>query len=282
MDGPLIAVIGLDSPEVEILRREAPEIRFVHYPAPPETPPLPHALDGHFFMESKTKIGKLLDFDGVIYYGYFENADNIRRAIALSDIPSYPDIAPTLAHDDRAMSLALADRADVSRGAGGWHPRRRGYLSAHQSKAVTTESVHKRTFGHCGVGKYRAQPGEEIIGSPSVVEPFIEGVSKRVLLVESNNWILRYDSVDWRKNVGGTVAIDTWGPDSAGLLDRAFHIQRTLNLDVVGIDFVVPENASPVLLEVNAYPGFDDVPEAAEAFSKLAVKRLMDGWRRRP
>lgn len=53
-------------------------------------------------------------------------------------------------------------------------------------------------------------------------------------------------------------------PDPA-LLAVGRALAAHLGLVVAGIDFIVRDGI-PYLLEVNAYPGLDDVPEAEAAF----------------
>lgn len=59
-------------------------------------------------------------------------------------------------------------------------------------------------------------------------------------------------------------------PDDA-LPDQACRIATHLGLAVAGIDFVVRDGEA-FLLEVNAYPGLDDVPDAQSAFVELAAR----------
>ena len=95
----------------------------------------------------------------------------------------------------------------------------------------------------------------------------MEGRSERILLVGERSWQLRYESADWRKNIGATVtAVE---PD-AHLVARARATCGRLGLIIAGVDYIVNEGGA-TLLEVNAYPGFDDVPEANDAFVELAA-----------
>lgn len=98
-------------------------------------------------------------------------------------------------------------------------------------------------------------------------------------LADTSYWGIRYESPDWRKNVGGTARVDqsilTWG-----LLDRTHTLCSRLGLDMAGVDYILRKDGPPVLLEVNAYPGLDgiladgiDSPELV--FTAMAKRTLL-------
>lgn len=262
----LLITIGVEPREVEYLRDQV-DARVVAYPGVPEI----YALDGKLFVESANVMGKYLQPSGVIYHGYFEGpaVEQARRAIALSDIPSYPDVRSTILHDDRVHSLLLAQQFDTVEREFELH---RGYLPAtaypgdrgQKWPSFEGERVVKWGNRHAGEGKKRVQCFNTI-PEPALVEPFVRGRSERILLVGESSWHLTYASLDWRKNVGATVTIE---PEvDATLLYRAQAIAKGLRLPVLGVDFITdPVEANSYLLEVNAYPGFEDVPDAAMSF----------------
>jgi hypothetical protein len=259
----LLVTVGLDAGLVEQLRG-ALEARLVAYPAVPRI----YSLEGRVFVESATVTGRWLEPRGVVYYGYFDDAAEVRRALALGTTPTFPDLRATLVLDERAMALLLALRADEARS-------RRGFVSPGIEVRLEREHVLKWGNRHCGDDKARAV-GSIIIRNASVVEPFVEGSSERILLVGDHAWHLRYESTDWRKNVGATVT--RIEPDEE-LVDRARRTSQRLGLAVAGVDYVVGTKGA-TLLEVNAYPGFDDVSDAEVAFVDLAKswwERLGDG-----
>jgi glutathione synthase/RimK-type ligase-like ATP-grasp enzyme len=100
----------------------------------------------------------------------------------------------------------------------------------------------------------------------AVIEPFVEGRSVRVLLVGERAWQLEYASNDWRKNVRATVSVVD---ADAELVARARQTTSRLGLALAGVDYIV-NDLGTTLLEVNAYPGLDDVPEAVDAFVEMA------------
>lgn len=250
----LLVVIGVDADLVQHLRSVL-DARVVSYPAVPRI----HSLGGRTFIESATVSGRWLEPRGVVFYGYFDDAGGARRALALGSTPTFPDVASTLPLDERAMALLLASRADEP-GPG------LGYVPAGTALQLESEHVLKWGNRHCGEYEARAVGSVEV-AHDSVVEPFIEGRSERILIVGGQEWHLRYESADWRKNVGAAV---TSIPPDPGLVARARRTTLALGLAVAGVDYIVNESGA-TLLEVNAYPGFDDVPAAAGAFVELVV-----------
>ena len=251
----LLVTIGLEAGLVEQLRG-ALEARLVAYPAVPRI----YSLEGRLLVESATVAGRWLEPRGVVYYGYFDDAGDARRALAVAATPTFPDVRATLPLDERAIALLLALRVDESES-------RRGFVPRGVEVNLEREQVLKWGNRHCGDDKARAV-GPTGIENAAVVEPFVEGSSERILLVGDHVWHLRYESTDWRKNVGATV---TRIEPNDELVARARRTAQRLGLDVAGVDYIVGAKGA-TLLEVNAYPGFDDVPGAAVAFVDL-VKR---------
>lgn len=273
---PTIVAIGLDD-SLKTSLREAVGVgvRVLSYPMPPKG----FSADGRLWVESSKAIDLWIEPSGVVFHGYFDEALDLRRAIALSNIPCYPAMTPTLVHEDRAISLALARQADAFDRVG------RGYVPAGRSYEARLESVCKRSNRHCGEDKDRIPKGA-VVDGPALVEPFVEGESVRILLIRSTGessrvsaWGIRYESADWRKNVGGTSRVDQ-GLLQTPLLARATDIQTRLGLDVVGVDFIIPnDGGTPLLLEINTYPGLDGIesPEgsAEGVFAQAAAQAIL-------
>lgn len=255
-----IACIGLDPPYVDAVKAKSSGHVLVY-----DVPPRMYSHRGKLFAESPSVTGRMLTVDRVIWYSYFPGnplAAEVRKAIALSDVPSFPDVRRTVQHDDRALSLIQASEVDPG-------PKlSRGYVTKGTRCLFDALTVLKVGNDHCGDGKLLVEgvvPESNVSG---VVEPFIKDAeSIRVLLVNGKSWILKYESADWRKNVNAKVtqaASTTYFP----LVARGRRIAEGLRLAIVGIDFI-GSNEGWNLLEVNAYPGLDDVVEAQEAFKGM-------------
>jgi hypothetical protein len=249
----LLVTIGLDPAFVDSLRQRL-EARVVAYPAVPRV----YSVDGQVRVESANVTGRWLEPSGVLFYGYFEDAGPARRALALGSTPTFPDIGATLPLDERAMALLLALRAEGRLSGRGFVPR---------GVAVTVEIEHVLKWGnrHCGEDKARVTGKVDPV-SDAIIEPFVAGMSVRLLIVGDKAWQLHYESKDWRKNVGATITVADVNPE---LLARARRTVDRLGLAIAGVDYVVT-GTDAVLLEVNAYPGLEDLPDASEAFLGMA------------
>ena len=235
-------------------------------------------------VESPSITGRMLDVDGVLYYSYFEDVEKERLALALSTVPTFPDVRATLPLDDKLAALVFALRADPdgARAPSRWVARSRAFcnlLSAEEKQVIADHPgcVVKLGNAHCGEGKWLVEEflaqippsGKLIANGPIYVEPFVHGESVRVLLIGERAWQLHYTSNDWRKNVRATV---TSVPVDDTLSARTRAIAAGLGLSIAGVDYILPETGAPVLLEVNAYPGLEHAPGAEDAFVDLAVQ----------
>jgi len=260
---PLLISIGIDPTTDAQLRTRLKNTRVVHYAAPPPA----YSLDGQVRIESQRVPGRWLEPNGVIYYGYFPHAQQTRRALALANTPTFPNIRPTLPHDDRVLSLLLANpNSHVPR----------GFLPQGHRLELPTPAPHvfKWSNSHCGEDKALSQ-GPFTAPDDTLVEPYIPGTSDRILIIGPHTWHLRYHSHDWRKNVEAaieTLPLEPTTPKGHTLLSHASLTAHKLNLDVVGIDYQVPKEGPPTLLEVNTYPGFDQVEGAEDAFINQATQ----------
>ena len=261
-----LVTVGVEPNEVEKIRSRV-EARVVSYPGVPNT----YAFDGKVRMESGSVMGRFVEPTAIIYYGYFEGPEvtQARRAIALSSTPSFPDIRSTFLLDDRVQALVMAKVQDEALTCSELVSLPHGYMPAGSLPKFEGARVANWGNRHAGEGKLRLKESEDL-PEPSIIEPFIHGRSERILLIRQRFWHLRYESADWRKNVQATVTVlEQVDPD---LLNRATWIARKLNLNVAGVDFIVDSTGRAYLLEVNAYPGFEDFPEASDAFVDEVVR----------
>lgn len=238
-----------------------------------EVPPKMYSHLGQLYAESQSVAGKWLPIDLVAWYGYFpetEHSHDVRKAIALSDAPSFPDIRRTVLHDERALSLIQAELADPG------EPLHRGYMTRGSRAILKEMSVWKVGNAHCGDGKLLVDGFHPQADNSGVLEPFVKGDSIRALIVDRKFWMLKYESSDWRKNVKAKVT-EVHPAEYHGVQARAWTIFDKLGLWAgVGIDFIGSNETGWKLLEVNAYPGLDDVAEAQEVFRRRLVAFVTD------
>ncbi len=258
---PIIS-IGLEPHIVEAIKAKVGHI-VAH-----DTLPRGYTHNGQVFIESPVISRKYLAPRAVLYYCYFEDPQTIRRALALSNTPTFPDVRKTILHDDKALSLIQAVSADP----GPKLPR--GFIDDSETIHDVETTVAKWGEWHCGEGKKLCQEGELSVPEPSVLEPFVDGESIRVLRVGnihvgSSYWQLHYESDDWRKNVNSKITV--LPKVDQDIFERTEAITSKLGLNVTGVDFIRAKNGEAYLLEVNAYPGLEDAPGAEDKFVELAV-----------
>jgi glutathione synthase/RimK-type ligase-like ATP-grasp enzyme len=266
-----LIVIGIEDPLLERLRGRI-DANFTVYPNVPRI--LSHG--GQTYVESARIMNHWLKPDGIIYHGYYFN-DHVpaaRRALALSDTPTFPDVRRTLPHDDRAVSLAMAMAAD--------RPRkldvvRRGFIPKGEDFGLKDRVVVKEGAVHCGEGvsllDFREGGNGDVLRGTfeGIVEPFFEGRSERILIIGGHFYHLRYESEDWRKNVRTTKVLKLANDFTPDLIERTSALLQRLDLQIAGVDFLMHGDTAH-LLEVNAYPGLDDVPEALDAWANAAYQ----------
>lgn len=255
-----IVSIGLEDDVVEEIAKQSGH-KIQSFPQPPRI----YAVNGKACVLHPHIMDHYFEPDFVLWYGYFEDIDDPKRndlirgsrlALAISNTPTFPDVRTTLPWDDKMLSVVLAVTVDESSPPRGLYPRS---LFPANPRGFTPNTVLKWGNGHCGDGKQLFVTGQEECGARSgdmLTEPFVEGRSYRILIVDQYLCQLEYESADWRKNVKGTVRLCETVNFNMAL--RAQEIAGHYCLSVAGIDFVqADENEPPMLLEVNAYPSLE-------------------------
>lgn len=258
-----IVLIGLEDSAVEKIKaRFKNEKTFYVYPYMPKG----YSNYGVFRVEHPYILDLFIKPDVVIFYSYFENSMGFRKAIALSEAPSFPDVKKTILHDDKDLSFMICnqfeyenDYVPIDTGV--------GYVPANiKVKLGNNNRVIKQGNAHCGEGKFLAS-GEFESEKDSLVESFVEGDSYRVLLILDKAWIIKYESDDWRKNVGGTQTVKEFKEQDFDfginhIVNYSRQLSKKMGLDICGIDFVLNNNVAR-FLELNTYPG---IPQELEDF----------------
>lgn len=258
---PLIA-IGFEPYWVEAIKAEVGHV-VVH-----NTLPRGYSFGGQAFVESPSIFGKYLRPRGVMYYCYFENSQPICRALAISETPTFPNVRKTLLHDDKTLSLVAALDAELDTGLITPQVPRGFSDDIPVPMGKGEQAVAKWGEWHCGEGK-KICKSEVTAPEAAIIEPFIEGESHRILVVGNSAWQLHYESDDWRKNVNSTITVLD-NPDKELIL-RAHRTASNLGLVVAGVDYIINDDGA-FLLEVNAYPGLYQVPQAEQKFISMAIQ----------
>jgi hypothetical protein len=273
--------IGLPSEWVAEIKMRS-EVRYI---AESAVVPKVYASEGKSYLESQQTPGRYLQPECVLWYGYFPDSTYARKALAISNTPTFPSIRRAFPWDDKMTAVIMAQEADhpVNRG---FHPPL-GLGEFYPCPSWAPNTVLKWGNSHCGENKQLlvtvGEPIED--GTHNLLsEPYVDGESYRVLVVGQYVSYLRYTSSDWRKNVQGKVEkIRELKRDARGkvpivnndLAVRTLRILSEYNLDVAGVDFVVPKDETEaMLLEVNTYPSLDEDAVAREHFIEMAVQAV--------
>ena len=83
-----------------------------------------------------------------------------------------------------------------------------------------------------------------------------EGFDIRVLVVGDQTFcIKRENKDDWRTNISrGATAVPIAPPNST--IELAVKAARTLGVDIAGVDILIAPSDQPIVIEVNAVPGW--------------------------
>lgn len=275
-----IVSIGLEDDVVaEIQKRSGHKI--LSFPTPPRI----YAKEGKAYVIHPHIMDHYFAPDFVLWYGYFEDPSDPKRnaiirgsrlALAISNTPTFPEVRTTLPWDDKMLAVVLAITVDEI-------SPPRGLFPPPNPVQSTPNTVLKWGNSHCGEGKQLLVTGQEesqaCVGDV-LAEPFVEGRSYRILIVDNYLCQLEYKSADWRKNVQSSIK--TCETVNFNMALRAQEIASHYCLSVVGIDFVqADENEPPMLLEVNAYPSLEqDIREdgrtSKTVFCRIAVEQIRE------
>ncbi len=212
------------------------------------------AQDGELLVASRRFLGQWLPVQKVVWHSYYEDYLPLLYAIAFSHATCFPDITRLIQLYDRHASLFYALQATA-------FPAPRSFVSVPAELVPGAPAVAKQGNMHCGWDKVRFDE-PTTFEQPTLIEPFFEGESVRVLLIGDDVWQFHYVSEDWRKNVNGRV--EKVQPD-ATLVTDARRIAAHLGLDIAGVDYIVGDKGT-WLLEVNHFPGISDFPDVRSRY----------------
>jgi hypothetical protein len=140
----------------------------------------------------------------------------------------------------------------------------RGFGDRHTRVAATAgESVAKWGNWHCGENKERFT-GAWDCAEPTVIESFVTGRAVRIMLVGDRHWQIALTGDDWRKSIHPDDAHFT--PVDPALLDDARRLAAHFGLEMVGVDYMVGDDGTRHLLEVNHIPNVTRFPEIRQAY----------------
>ena len=153
-------------------------------------------------------------------------------------------------------------------------------------ESLGRDAVVKPLFGSCGRGIERIDSEAMLLplladaastpeGAATYLQEFIPhpGWDVRVLLVGEEAFTLRRRSAtDWRTNLARGGVGEPFSPPAAWL-DLARRTAALLGVEVAGVDLVPDASGDPLVLEVNAVPGWRGLASATGLDPTPAVVR---------
>ena len=259
-----VLVVGLDKPEYSELRQkvEAPIVAT-------ELLPRIKVEAGRLFVEKPgTSVGVFLPVSKVVFHGIFENDFDFITALALWGGPCLPDALGMMECRLRLPGLVHALRASR------FNTLPRGFADRGTVTSPAGDAVAKWGNWHCGENKERFG-GRRERHEPTLVEQFVEGEAVRVVRVGDRSWQIRLAGDDWRKSIHPDAA--AFMPIDRELEEDAVRLQRRFRLDVTGIDYMIGNDGTRHLLEVNHIPNVTRFAEIRAAYLDHAAEWIRGG-----
>jgi hypothetical protein len=193
---------------------------------------------------------------GVVYHASVEDEFLRRQNLQFfidNDIPCFPDPKKLLAYDNRhtAMRLVLDARLATNQVIQGEYGTQ---IDLPYPFVVKTGNEHS------GQGKFLVRNAEELPKWEGVatIEPFFVGTSCRVLWIEDNAFMLKFENEgSWIKNSSG-AELSLFPEMPKEVVEHSRKVKELFELDVCGIDYIVNEQTGEWwFLEYNQFPGVD-------------------------
>jgi hypothetical protein len=252
MDSTRLLLVGIDEPEVEEIIKRL-DCAIVSYQYLPRL----KLVEGQLWVESRTRGGRFLTIDRVVYHGIYGNDFDFITLLALWDGLCFPD--PVGMMDMRLRHPSLARVLRVTR----FGNLLRGMSLECEPWQAKTETVAKWGNWHCGENKARFS-GEWTPSETTLFEPFIDGEAVRIVLMGDKYWQIRLTGDNWLKSIHHRDAVEM--EVDRELLDDTRQIAQHFNLGMVGVDYMVDRQGEKYLLEVNHIPNVTVFPFIREAF----------------
>lgn len=256
-----IGLIGLDQPESQSLSERLGSPVIAHDMLPRMQ------VQGEQLLIESSRGFTMLPVSRVVYHGIFENDLDFLAGLALWNGPCLPSARGMM---DCRLKLPCLVRALR-------HTRfpipGRGFTFADVPFEGKGEWVAKWGNWHCGENKERFR-GPWTAQQPSILEPFLSGQAVRIVVMGSRAWQIRMEGDGWLKSIHHPKACFT--EVDAELVADTRTIAQAFGLEIVANDYMVADDGSRYLLEVNHIPNVTQFPELWEAYCDLVVQWVMD------
>ncbi|WP_343585622.1 hypothetical protein [Flavobacterium sp.] len=251
-----IALVGIEQEEYDVIKANFSGHIIWHQSIPKIV-----VKDEVLYMEKANGVG-MLPVDKVVYYGIYDNDFDFITGLAIWRGDCYPNAAAML--DCRFKIPCLVKALSLSK-----FSAPRGFISAGASVNIANDTVAKWGNWHCGENKHRFT-GEWESQFTATIEPYYEGEAVRIMMIGDVYWQIKLEGDDWLKSIH---------PDNAGfmpvdedLLADTIHIKKTLQMDMIGNDYIVAKDGSKYLLEVNHIPNITRFDEVRETYLSTVIE----------
>lgn len=251
-----VCIVGLDPQESDEIRDLIDQFAIAHVIVPKI-----RVQDGTLWVETGKGI-QMVPVSKLIYHGIYENDLNFITGLAIWGGDCLPN--PRAMMDCRLKLPCLVRALEHTK----FGSSQRGYVDAQAHYETETERVAKWGNWHCGENK------ERFIGSwqstePSIIEHFLEGQAVRVAIIGNEAWQIKLDGDDWLKSIHHADA--EFMDIDPELLEDTQNLKAAFGLEIIANDYIVVNDGSRHLLEVNHIPNVTRFPEIWEAYRDYVV-----------
>lgn len=213
---------------------------------------------------------------GGIYYAGVSDDDIRRSNLSMfinGDFPCWPDPWKMIELDNRHIVMRKCLEAGF-----GTHDVFVGTRSEFRRHEMPWQFVLKTGNEHQGQGKHLLNAHEH--DTPdweglATAEPFFEGDSVRILLIENDIIALRFTNPEsWIKNSSGADVEQIPYVKGGALVAHATGLQELFEADICGCDYIIEKDGTFRFLEYNHFPGVGACDDAVQAASRLFRKKM--------
>jgi hypothetical protein len=234
-----VLVVGLDEAESSAIEARVDQPLIAHVILPKIV-----VKDGVLWSELPNS-PRMVPISKVVFHGIFEDDLDFMAGLALWGGACLPN--PRAMLDARLKFACLVRALHYTR----FGSAARGYVSSCARFDSETERVAKWGNWHCGENKERFTgmwTGEHA----SIIEPFLPGRAVRIVMIGEQAWQISLAGDTWLKSIHhDDAAFMDIDPE---LLDDTRAIKTGFGLEIIGNDYIVGDDGSKHLLEVNHIP----------------------------
>jgi hypothetical protein len=218
--------------------------------------------DGQLFVQPPNRVA-FVPVTKMVFHGIYEDDFDFITGLAIWNGLCLPNAHAMM--DCRLKLPCLARALKYTRF--GSSPR--GYVPAGMTFETEQDSVAKWGNWHCGENKARFS-GSWKNEEASIIEPFLVGQAVRLVIIGDNYWQIKLEGSTWLKSIHDAAA-DFMDVDPELLADTE-HVRRMVGLEIIANDYIVADDGSKHLLEVNHIPNVTRFPELWEAYRDFVVQ----------